>query len=55
MSMERLEVRQLLEQVLAAKPNLPDGLIQRLMQVLEQESSDRVEDIKALFREFGRD
>jgi hypothetical protein len=53
--MERLEVRQFLEEVLAAKPHLPDGLIQRLMQVLEQESPDRLGNIKALFRDFAGD
>ena len=52
--MERFEVRQFLEQVLAARPDLPDGLIERLMRLLERESSDHVEDIKALFKEFAR-
>lgn len=52
--MERMEVRQFLEQVSAARPDLPDHLIQRLIRLLEGESSDHVEDIKALFKEFAR-
>jgi hypothetical protein len=52
--MERLEVRQFLEQVQVSKPELPDGLIDRLIQMLDQESPGRLEDIKALFREYCR-
>jgi hypothetical protein len=54
LSVERLEVRQFLEQVLAARPDLPDGLIERLLRLLEAERPDRVEDIKELFKEFAR-
>ena len=53
-SIERLEVDQLLEQVQAARGDLPPQLIERLLTLLKRDSPNRVQEIKALFRELAR-
>ena len=52
--MERLEVRQVLDEIQSNRPDLPEGLMERLWRALEQESPSRVEEIKGLFKEFSR-
>lgn len=54
MPAELLEVRQLLEQVRAAQTDLPDGLIDRLISLLERDSPDRVQSIKTVYKEAAR-
>jgi len=53
-SIERLEVHQLLEQVQAARADLPPQLVERLLTLLKRDSPNRVQEIKALFRELAR-